>query len=504
MSAAHDDGPEVVIGPGRLRGTTDEGVLVFRGIPYAAPPVGTRRFRPPAPVAPWSGCREATEFSPVAPQNPSPLMAPAPQDEDCLAVNVWTPDLDGSAPVMVWIHGGGFTSGSGSAALYRGARLARRGAVVVTLNYRLGVLGFTHLGGLGGDAWAGTGNLGLLDQVAALEWVQANIAAFGGDPDRITVFGESAGAMSIGALLGLPAAAGLFGRAILQSGAQAHVHEPEDAEIVATELCAALGIGPGELDRLREVPVDRLLAAQATVAARVGGGPGLAFQPVVDGAVLPRHPAEAVAAGAAAGIPLVVGTTLEETRLWTAMAGETAELAEEHLVARLARVLADGAPSAHDALAVYRRRLADRPASEVVTALGTDQVFRIPAVRLLERQAPHAPVRSYLFTHRSEAHGGLLGACHAIELPFVFDTLDARGMRQFVGDARPGTEALAAAMADAWVAFARDGDPSSPGLGPWPAYDLDRRTTMVLDVAPRLEHDPLADERRLWADRTGR
>lgn len=495
--------PEVTVGAGRLRGTVDDGVAAFRGVPYARAPIGPARWRPPAPPDPWDGVRDATAVAPVAPQNPSPLMRPEPWDEDCLALNVWTPDLAGSLPVMVWIHGGGFTTGSGSSPLYRGAALARRGVVVVTCNYRLGALGFCHLAGPAGARWAGAGNVGLLDQLAVLDWVAEHAAAFGGDPDRVTVFGESAGAMSIGALLGVPGATRRFRRAVLQSGAQAHVHEPDEASDVARRLLHALGLGPESADELTRVPVDRLLGAQARVAAEVGGS-GLAFQPVVDGEVLTRHPADAVADGAAAGIDLVVGTTLEETRLWTALAGEGPELAEDHLIARLDRALGHAGVDGATALEVYRERLGGAGAADVATALSTDQVFRAPATRLLERQAPHARVWSYLFTRASTAHGGLLGSCHALELPFVFDTLDAPGMRGFVGERTEAAAALAARMADAWVAFARDGDPSTAALGPWPAYDLDRRATMVLGSDCRVDDDPLAAERRLWARVGGR
>ncbi|HSL59736.1 MAG TPA: carboxylesterase/lipase family protein [Acidimicrobiales bacterium] len=503
MSPQPRHAPEITLSVGRLRGALDDGVAAYRGIPYAAPPVGAARFAPPRPAAPWDGVRDATEFATAAPQNSSPLMRPEPTSEDCLALNVWTPDITGSAPVMVWIHGGGFTTGSGSSSLYRGAALARRGVVVVTLNYRLGALGFLHLADLGGEAWAGSGNLGLLDQVAALDWVAEHIGAFGGDPDRVTVFGESAGAMSVGALLAVPAATRRFGRAILQSGAQAHVHEPAAASEVARRLLAAVDVDPGDLDALRDVPVERLLGAQAAVAAETGGS-GLPFQPVVDGTVLVGHPADAVAAGAAAGIDLLVGTTLEETRLWTVMGGESPEMAEDHLVARFDRALGEAGIDGHEALAVYRQRLAGAPAADVATALSTDQVFRAPAIRLLERQAPHAQVWSYLFTRRSTAHGGVLGSCHALELPFVFDTLDADGMRGFVGERTAAVRALAAAMADAWVAFATAGDPSTPALGTWPPYAPSQRSTMVLDVDPRVEDDPLAAERELWARVGGR
>ncbi len=322
---------------GPLRGRLTGPVANFRGIPYAAPPVGERRFRPPVIVDGWTAERDATEFGAAAVQSASPL---GPMrgafDEDCLNLNVWTA-VDGSSidtgtprPVMVWFHGGGFTTGSGAIPWYHGEQLVARGAVAVTVNYRLGPLGFLHLEPAGGDRFAGAANLGLADQALALEWVRSNIASFGGDPTNVTIFGESAGGMSVSTQLALPASAGLFGRAIAQSGAAREVHDAESGERVASAVLDALGVSTPE--ELLDLP------AQAFVDCQDGLEPGnraemaLPFRPTVDGTTLPERPEVAVAGGIAAGIDLLIGTTSEEMRLFTALGRMNAEMGEARLV----------------------------------------------------------------------------------------------------------------------------------------------------------------------------
>jgi len=403
---------------GKVRGIDKRRVLQFRGIPYAT----AERFRPPQPVEPWTGVRDATDFGLICPQNPSPTEAmlggqDRPAGEDCLVLNVYTPAADDAArPVMVWIHGGAFVSGSGSIVWYDGSQLARRDVVVVTINYRLGALGFLHLGHLDG-AFAGSGANGIRDQVAALRWVRGNIAAFGGDPGNVTIFGESAGAMSVGTLLGTPEAAGLFHRAIAQSGAAHNVHAPETAEWVTSRLLAALGLTAQGFDALLEIPVEDLLRAQAEVEAEVQKGPasddgprpgGLPFQPVVDGTVLPRPPLEAVAAGSAAGVPLVTGTTADEWNLFHLQQRLAGPLTEERARRRIARVV--GQDRAADVVDAYRRAVPEADPDGVVCAFMTDLVFRQPAIRLAEAQSAHAPVSMYRFDLASTAMGGALGA----------------------------------------------------------------------------------------------
>jgi para-nitrobenzyl esterase len=489
---------------GRLQGTVEGGVAVFKGIRYAASTGGANRFRPPQPPEPWAGVREATRFAPIAPQNPSPLenmlgAGRVTMDEDCLALNVWTPAADGGKrPVMVWIHGGAFVTGSGSTPWYAGTSFAARGDVVcVTINYRLGALGFLHLADLGGEEFASTGNLGLLDQVAALTWVRDNIEAFGGDPDNVTVFGESAGAMSVGALLGMPSARGLFRRAIPQSGAANHVSRREQATEVALDVLGALGLDRTQLGRLREVPVEAILAAQAKVGGDRRSVGRLPHQPVVDGTALPESPLDAVTAGSAADVDLLLGTNVDEMRLFTALDPTMAAIDEPALLARADELFGPGAGAA--AIESYRSSRPGSGAAEVWTAVLSDQVFRVPAVRLAERQSAHAPVHLYLFTWATPAFGGALGSCHALEIPFVFNALDAPGVSVLTGEPTASARSLAEAMHDTWTAFARTGDPNGAGLPPWPAFTPGQRATMVLGEHSTVEEDPAAAELAHWA-----
>jgi para-nitrobenzyl esterase len=400
--------------------------------------------------------------------------------------------------VLVWIHGGGFVIGSGSQAIYDGAPLVRRGdAVLVTINYRLGVLGFLDLGEQGDAA---TPNAGILDQIAALRWVREHIDAFGGDPDNVTIFGESAGGMSVGTLLGCPAARGLFHKAVAQSGACQGVHgDRESSSAITAAVLSTVGLPAPNVRQLREVPVEKLMAAQQQVTFQMlamGGKHLLPFQPVVDGDTLPRHPLDEVRDGNAAGVSLLVGTTRDEWKLFGFMDPELRRLDAHKIAGRLQQRLphADG----ERIVAGYR---ASRPAADWTSlwlALETDRVFRIPAIRLAEAQAAHAPaVHAYWFTWESPGFGGLLGACHAIELPFVFGVLHLQGTEQFVGKG-PEAERLAERTMDAWLGFARTGAPSHAGLPDWPAYDARRRATLELGRECCAHDDPQASERVLW------
>ncbi len=474
---------------GTVEGLDRDGVLQFRGIPYAAPPAGNLRWRPPRPPEPWTGVRPAQQFGPMAPQGPSQftvlpaLPQPEVSEEACLTLNVYTPAVDGDPrPVLVWIHGGGFTGGSGRTPWYNGASFASHGTVVVTLNYRLGALGFLHLG----DELSGSGNCGLLDQVAALEWVRDNVAAFGGDPGNVTVFGESAGAMSIGCLLGMPAASGLFHQAILQSGAAGSVNGVDHAAGVAERVIAKAG----GLDAARAASWERLLAVQAEVAAELHRGVGrLPFMPVVDGAVLPRPPLRSVEAGAAASVRLVTGTNRDEMTLFLAGMPEGLGIGEEAAVGRLELANPGAGRSLYDA---YRAELGAgcRPA-DVWVAVESDRVFHAPAVRLAEAQAGHTPdVWMYLFTWESPALDGGLGSCHALEIAFVWNTLGTAGSQAFTG-AGPQAQAVADEMHDAWTAFASRGDPG------WDRYREEGRATRVFGPGAGVVSDPMGVARRI-------
>ncbi len=505
--------PRVEIATGRVAGSSEDGVLVFRGIPYARAPQGDLRLRAPISPEPWAGVREAKSFGASAPQTPGRLAAllGSPTEafaEDCLYLNVWTPGTDAARrPVLVWLHGGAFTTGSGSQPLYDGARLARRGdVVVVTINYRLGALGFLHLPALEHEAQGASANPGLLDQIAALRWVRENIATFGGDPANTTVFGESAGAMSVGTLLGTPRAQGLFARAILQSGAASNVYDREDAQRVAETFMKELGLAADDLAGLRAKPLAAVLAAQDRAAAQLLGVVSqLPFQPVVDGDVLPRRPLEAIAGGLSRDVSLLIGTNLEEQKLYSPTDPKAQLLDAEGLLRRCRRTLpepgADGLARGEHAVRHYRAAREGRhdvSPRELWYAIETDRWFRVPATRLAERHAAHQPATwSYLFTWKSPALGGMLGSCHALEIPFVFGCVDDRLVQRFVGDHAAVPE-ISRRMQDAWLAFARSGDPSHPELAAWPRYDAKTRSTMLFGEECRVEHAPFESERAFW------
>ncbi len=487
---------------GKVEGREKEGVVLFAGIPYAKPPVGERRFRVPEPHDSWDGVRPAQHFGPAAPQQPGEGLTnrfPVRWDEDCLTLNVSTPAVDDARrPVLVWIHGGGFRNGQGGIPWYNGARFAVNGdIVVVSINYRLGALGFAHVARFG-DEYAASGLNGMLDQVAALEWVRDNIAAFGGDPDTVTIAGESAGAFSVGTLLGLPRAAGLFHRAILESGAAHHALPLEAAEKVTDLLCEELRAR--SLDDLLAAPAQDILEAQARVDAALGRGAGLVnklgvaalpFSPVVEGSVLPANPLEAVRRGASTDVAVLIGTNRDETTLWG-----YGEINDERLRKIVARLGGDD-----ETITAYRSARPGASANDVLVAITTDHMFRIPAIRLAEARADHsAKTWMYLFAWESRAFGGRLKATHALEIPFVFDNLDKPGVDVFLGEG-PTPQHVADRMHAAWTSFIRAGDPNGDALPDWPAYDTHRRATMVFDDASEASDDPGGVERRLWDGR---
>ncbi|MFP1664585.1 carboxylesterase/lipase family protein [Streptomyces cavourensis] len=444
---------------GTVRGAVERGVAVFRGIPYAAAPVGARRFRGPEPPEPWEGVREALAFGPTAPKRPyaPPLdrLLPDPEvpGDEWLNLNVWTPSTDAAGlPVLVWIHGGSLLHGSSAVPVYDGWAFARDGVVLVSVNYRLGIEGF----GLFPDAPA---NRGLLDQLAALEWVRENIAAFGGDPDRVTVAGESAGAVSVAALLATDRAAGLFRRAVLQSGAPAAL-APEAARGTTALIAKRLGV-PATAAKLAAVEPEALLAAQTGVTS--GGNPLTgrnSFQLVVDGELLDRDPAEALRTGAASGVDLLMGTNTEEYRLWFVPSGLTERIGRLKL--RLA-LLKFGVPNA--TARIYRANRPDATPGELLGALATDLLLRAPLNRLADARVG-AEGATYVYEFGWPTPVQRLGACHALELGFVFDTLAHPDTRALTGPDAP--QELADAMHRAWVDFATTGDPG------WLSWDARR------------------------------
>jgi para-nitrobenzyl esterase len=488
--------PTVEVASGKLSGTSEGPLAVFRGIPYARPPIGPLRFAAPEPPEPWSGRREATAFGPAAAQSAIDVTyvpgfslweGIGATSEDCLTLNVWTPGLTGRRPVLVWIHGGAFLKGAGSQALYDGATLAARGdVVVVTANYRLGAFGFLALAGDRFEA-----NAGVLDQIAVLEWVAGHAGAFGGDPGNVTVMGESAGAVSVAALMSAPRAAGLFHRAVAQSGAGRRLPAAGEAAVLADRLLARLGLDRSRADELLALPTGRLLSAQVAVTVDVRRTDiGAGFQPSTGGDVLPVQPLDGLAAGAAAGLPFLAGTNEHEMNLWRVLEPGLRALDEDGLRLRAGRLVGEAAGGL---IAAYRiARPGARPA-ELWLAIWSDREFRIPSLRATEAQAAHSPATySYLFTWPSPSPG--IGSCHGLELPFLFGTLDSQGADAFAGSG-PEAEVLARTIQDHWLAFARTGDPG-PG---WPRYDPSARPTMVLGEACTVTDDPMAAERRAWS-----
>ncbi|KIS25459.1 carboxylesterase [Arthrobacter sp. SPG23] len=490
---------------GQLRGSMAGGVHRFLGIPYAAPASGAHRLRPPQPVQPWSGVRDATQYGAAPFQLAPPESAGTEWDtalagEDCLNLNVWTPDPGRAGlPVMVWIQGGAFEIGSTAA--YDGRNFARDGVVCVVINWRVGADGFLDLGD-------GQANVGLLDQVAALRWVRENITAFGGDPGNVTVFGQSAGAMSIGVLLSMPRAEGLFRRAILQSGAAHHVLPAQSAHRIGRSLAEKLGV-PQTREAMAAVPAQRFLAAQAELKADLLARPdpahwghevlasSMLWQPSIDGDVIPRRPIDRIRAGASAAVDLMVGTNTEDWKLFLAITGVIARVTEQDLAESKS---VDGFPPigvyglpAGTAQRDYRSHYPGSSPGELLAAVETDWWVRIPAIRLADAHAKEASLtsaRTYMYEFAWPAPG--LGAVHAVDVPFVFDTLDkdSRLFGPLLGPNPP--QELADAMHAAWISFASTGDPG------WPGYDLERRTTMLFNTESHVVYDPRAWERGLW------
>ncbi len=489
--------PVVQLKDGAVRGQVESGVAAFLGIPYAAPPFGANRMRPPQAVPAWDGERDATAYGPTVPKGDYPpryrLLFPevAIPGQDCLNLNVWTPDPNAAGlPVLVWIHGGSFTNGSGSIGEYSGAAFARDGVVGVTINYRLAAEGFLFLGD-------GIANLGLLDQLAALRWVQGNISAFGGDPARVTVAGESAGAMSVSTLLSMPLAEGLFAQAIAQSGAAAHTLAPDVAGQVGGYLAEALGV-PADRESIKAVPLARLVRAASDLVVEVQTNPDrakwghlarslLPFAPTVDGAVLPAAPLTAIAAGQGGDVPLLIGTNRDEARLFLVAADTIGAIDEPTLGA----VAAAYGLSSGD-LAVYRASRPDGSPGDILAAVVSDWFYRIPSIRIAEARAASGTGKtwSYRFDYPEPRDNHRLGACHGVEIPFVFDTITLAETRPRLGDTP--SQAVADVTHRAWVDFITSGNPG------WAAYDSATRTTGLITDRINVVDDPAGDERVRW------
>jgi para-nitrobenzyl esterase len=482
---------------GSIQGRIKNDALLFAGIPYAQAPVESLRFRPPQPLAEFSEPYPALKFSPAAPQIPSGGMtdsAPVRWSEDCLYLNISAPlavmengDPGGRA-VMVWIHGGGYTSGQGAIPWYNGNRFAKNNdIVVVSINYRLGALGFVDLTHLG-EEFATSNINGTLDQIAALQWVQDNIAAFGGDPSRVTIAGESAGGFSVATLMACPGAEGLFQQAIPQSGACHHTLPQEASKKVTEHFLGELGLRSAV--EIEAASADDILVAQRATSAYFAQGAGQVnslgvavspFYPVHGNATLPDDPLTAARNGASSTVRVLTGSNKDETTLWST--GETSREKLEHTVAGYQAV---------EALAVYQRTRPQASSHDLLVALTTDHMFRIPAIRLAEARQEAAPTFMYQFNWRSRALNGALAATHSLEIPFAFNNLDQAGVDFFLGPG-PSPQGLADTMHKVWCDFIKTGEPG------WPAYDSDTRATMFFDEICAVVEDPDPEERAAWS-----
>ena len=487
---------------GKIRGVNANGICMFKGIPYGASTAGKNRFMPPASPVRWTGVKDTLEFGYSAPQNePGKQVVTSDvavagagltaESEDCLVLNVWTPALsDGrKRPVMFWCHGGGFSNGSGSSPITDGANLARRGdVVVVTVNHRLNVLGFANLTEYGPE-FAQSGDVGMLDLVQALTWVRDNISEFGGDPSMVTIFGQSGGGRKVATLLAMPAAKGLFHRAIIESGPAIKLVDPEDGKRTASALLSSLNLSKSRVRELQALPVDRIMTAYFAVTRSLTGNQmNVGFAPTVDGKILPQHPFHPSASAVSATVPLMIGCARTEL---TTRADEAAfSLSDAAMRERVQRLMGNHAETVID---VYRKANPGATPSDIYFLISSDQAYGAPTMKVAERRAAlgQGPVYLYYFCWESAMDGGRLRSPHTVEIPFVFDNVEAANLTKHSPDA----QALADKVSDAWIAFARRGDPNTPKLPRWPAFDPAKRPTMVFNNQSRVENDPIREQR---------
>jgi para-nitrobenzyl esterase len=500
--------PVAATAAGKVRGATLDGVHVFKGVPYGASTAGANRFMPPKPPVAWTGERNALAYGLSTPQsdpnNKRPAAASAaligelsdkPEGEDCLVLNVWTRGLKDGAkrPVMFWIHGGGFQSGSGSSQGYDGTNLCKRGdVVVVTINHRLNVMGFAYLGDVGGAEFANTGTVGMLDIVQALQWVRDNIENFGGDPSRVMIFGESGGGRKVGTLLAMPQAKGLFQRAVIQSGPTIRLVTKENANVAIKAVMDELQIAHKDARKLQQVPLDKLLPAYLAASRKHSFNHSTTgFAPVVGGASLPEHPFHPTASAVMPEVPVIVGTNRTEMTLQLAGDDAAFKLDEAGLQKRAQDLLGDKAAGV---LASYRKAMPNVAPSELFFLMISDNRYCAPIMKIAERRAAlgKAPVYAYYFAWETPVQGGRLKSPHALEISFAFDNTEL-SKRFTGGGTRPA--ALADKMSDAWIAFARTGDPNTSKLPKWAPYTAAQRATMVFDDASQLVNDPMGERR---------
>jgi len=484
---------------GRVRGLLRDGVHQFWCVPYGAPTWGANRFMPPQPPAPWSGVKDHFEITFAAPiepgaEEPAPVVTAlnrhTPESEDCLTVNVFTPGLDNKArPVMVWMHGGGFSVGSGNYLLYDGTNLAKKeDVVVVSVNHRLNIFGFLHLADLGGEKWAGATNVGMQDLVAALAWVRDNIENFGGDPDRVTIFGQSGGGGKTTTLMAMPSARGLFHRSIAQSGYAFRGQTADDATAGAEQLLRRLGLRNDQLDRLQALDFRQIQAAfyQQPRIPRLGVGP------VIDGRILPRHQWDPTAPSYSADVPFIVGSTETEDG-W--LGPPEYDMSDEDMLERFTARIANGDEAEGRRLVeLYKRTYPERRNQMLWLTADSDNTRRWSAQELsrLKHAQGGAPAYLYFFDWHSPVHNNRMGAYHTLDIPFVFYNLDIGA--SMTGSAQ-SRYALGHVMSAAWAAFARTGNPNHADMPNWPAFDPERYPTMMFGETVRVQNDPNRETR---------
>ncbi|KCZ54779.1 hypothetical protein HY29_13350 [Hyphomonas beringensis] len=496
--------PVVETANGKLRGATAAGISVFKGVHYGASTAGDNRFMPPQPVEKWAGIRNALSFGDVSPQATGSRAyeyadlivfdrQPAGPGEDCLSLNVWTPSLDqqSSKPVIVVLHGGGFYAGSGNSFGMDGEAMARfADSVVISVNHRLGAFGFTYLGQLGGERYAGSGSVGMQDIVAALKWVKENVAQFGGDPNRVLVYGQSGGGAKTSTLLAMPSAKGLFHRAGVMSGSMLTAGSPERATENTVRLMKALDIPTSDVERLQAVPFTTLLEAQTKLelADRAKGEAPRAFGPIVDDVAIPRHPWSPDAPPQAHDVPMIISTALDERTYRMS----NYDLSEEGLLKFIRKRAGD---KAEEVLALYRAEDADSTPFIIQARVDTDLGFRKAAFRQaeLKARAGGAPVWAYLWTWPSPAFDGRYGAVHGIDVG-----LSLYSIRGGLTGAQADSKLMAERISSAWAAFAATGDPNNEALPQWDAYEPTKRSTMIFDMDTRQAYDPRAEIREMW------
>jgi len=487
---------------GKIRGADIDGIKIFKGVPYGATTAGKNRFMPPVEPAKWTNIRDTLEYGHSAPQtepgtprNVSDLAVAGAgltaEGEDCLVLNVWTPALDSAKrPVMFWCHGGGFATGSGASPVTEGTSLARRSdVVVVTINHRLNVLGFTHFGELAGADFSQSGDVGMLDIVQALKWVRDNIAQFGGDPNNVTIFGQSGGGRKVGTLLGMPSARGLFHRAIIESGPTIRLVEREQAARVASELMTKLGLNKSQVRELQTLPVDRIMSAYFAVVRSMNVDQmTMGFSPTMDGHAIPHHPFHPTASEESPTVPLMLGSA--RTELTNGAAPAMFSMTDQDMRGRIKSLL--GA-NAEPVLDVYRKANAGATPPDLYFLIASDARYGAPIMKIAERRAAlnKAPVYLYYFRWESPVDGGRLKSPHTIEIPFAFHNVKASRLTSTSQEA----PALADKVSDAWVAFARKGDPNVSSLPRWTAFNPTDRPTMVFNNESRVVNDPIKEQR---------